>query len=74
MDSGELCVMTYLEVLMLTVCADNWDTLLPIVMTTSPSEKIIFKNFHLFFSNTVVETSISPFGWTMLTAIPLNLA
>ena len=27
MDSGELCVMTHLIVLMLTLYADNWDTL-----------------------------------------------
>ena len=27
MDSGELCVMTTLEALMLTLYADNWDTL-----------------------------------------------
>ena len=26
MDGGELCVMTSLEALMLTLCADNWDT------------------------------------------------
>ena len=26
MDSGELCVMTHLGVLMLTLYADNWDT------------------------------------------------
>ena len=27
MDSGELCVITHLVELMLTLCADNWDTL-----------------------------------------------
>ena len=27
MDSGELCVMTYLIAGMLTLYADNWDTL-----------------------------------------------
>ena len=34
MDSGALCVMTHLEAPMLPLCADNWDTLLPIAMTT----------------------------------------
>ena len=38
MDSGELCVMTILEALMLTQCANNWGTTLPMIMTTSPSE------------------------------------
>ena len=38
MDSGALCVMTHLDYLKLTLCADNWDTLLPIAMTTSLSE------------------------------------
>ena len=38
MDSGALCVMTHLDYLKLTLCADNWDTLLPHTMTTSLSE------------------------------------
>ena len=35
MDSGALCVMTHSVAMKLLLCADNWDTLLPIDMTTS---------------------------------------
>ena len=38
MDSGELCVITYLMELMLTRHADNWDTLELLTMTTCPCE------------------------------------
>ena len=36
MDSGELCVMIFLIKLMLTLYADNWDTLELLLMITSP--------------------------------------
>ena len=36
MDSGELCVMILLVLLMLTLYADNWDTPELLLMTTCP--------------------------------------
>ena len=38
MDSGELCVMTFLIKLMLTLYADNWDTLELLLITAKPCE------------------------------------
>ena len=47
MDSGELCVMTCLVQLMLTLYAGNWDTLELLLMTAYPCELQL--KFYLYF-------------------------
>ena len=51
MDSGALCVITYLGVLMLTLYADNWDTLeLQYLVRTRASEHG-FENWFCLYTN-----------------------
>ena len=81
MDSGELCVMTYLELLKLTVCADNWDTTQLIATITSLRENnnFLLQDMSVYALNcclfdTVVVTPVNPSGWMMLTAFLHKLA
>ena len=48
MDSGELCVVMILTQLMLTLYADNWDTLELLLMTPCPCE--LYLNYVLYVS------------------------